>query len=93
MIFQISHVHQPNFSIKSWIIAREVEETNLGFQRNLKILMKSCWIKCEGDERIWREINGWKKRGRGVVEKKEMKKKKKRKEKKKGKKKEISRVG
>ena len=39
MIFQISDVHQSNFSIKSWIIAREVEKAHLGFQKNLKILM------------------------------------------------------
>ena len=29
----------PNFSVQSWIIAKEVEETHLGFQKNLKILM------------------------------------------------------
>ena len=50
MIFQISCVHQPNFSIKSWIIAREVEEINLRCKINFKICIKSYWIRGVVDE-------------------------------------------
>ena len=47
----------PNFSCSStqffkkiWIIAREVEETNVRCKINLKIWMKSCWIRGVVDE-------------------------------------------